>query len=174
MSIEQIAFWLGLIAAILTILNFVIMAIKGADIKHEFSTFIRLIIIGILGAPIGFFIWVISSPIFGGIFGYGLGSIFGGIIGAIGLSIGFITYLDNQKGEILSNTSKVIVVILFSSIIWVIGWFSLNEFYNNILQIETDYIRGILSNIIGWGIACVIGNVLLLPIFNFISYIFKD
>ena len=60
-----------------------------------------------------------------------------------------------------------------TSVYWVLAWFILNDLYNHYFQEMNESPRGMVSNIIGWGIACVIGNAALLSIANFIDMIFR-
>jgi hypothetical protein len=175
MSLETIAMWAGLFSAVTAVANFVIKVIAKKDVRREGKLFIRLIFIGLLGGVVGLIVWLLGAQILGGIIGYALGAIIASIAGAIVFSAAMIVFVkkDSQKGSD-SKTANIITLILMSGVYWVIAWFALNDLYNNQFAGMSDSIRGIVSNVIGWTVACAIGNIPLLAISNFIGVLFKE
>ena len=174
MGIVSISAWATIITAIITIANFAIKLFTKKEAKREFLLLIRLMVIGILGAIAGMVVWFIGSPIFGPMFGYGLGAIIASIIGALLISISMTKFINKNAGKLNSGKAGyAITTIIMASIYWVIAWFILNDLYNHYFQDMSESSRGMVSNIIGWGIAGIIGNAALISIANFVDMLFR-
>jgi hypothetical protein len=74
----------------------------------------------------------------------------------------------------IANFVIKIILVLMSGVYWVIAWFASNDLYNGKFAAMDDSMRGLVSNVLGWAVACVIGNVSLLAINNFIEVVFKE
>jgi hypothetical protein len=174
MTIEKISAWAGIITAILAIVNFAIRFFNKKDSKKEFILLIRLMIIGCLGAIAGVVIWFLGSPVFGPMFGYGPGAVAASLAGGLAIAVFMTIFIKRTTGRLKGNkTGFVITCAVMAFVYRIIAWYSLNDLYNNGLQGLDESARGMVSNIIGWGIACVIGNAALLTISSFIDIIFR-
>jgi hypothetical protein len=174
MGIETIAAWSAIITVIITTANLIIKHLAEKNAMVELKISLRFLIIGILGSIFGLFVWVLGSPILGKSLGYGTGAIVASVIGGLAISYLMCIFMKRNAGKLDSNKAVFAVVwIVMASIYWTVAWFSLNDLYNTKLTGLAESSRGTVSNIIGWGLAGVIGNTALLPIANFIDMIFK-
>ena len=173
MDLQTIAAWATIITAIIAVANFLARWLLKKDIRKELKLSIRLTIIGILGSILGLFVWALGAPILGTPFGYGLGAIIASVFGGVTIALVMCIFIKRNAGKLTSGTVGFLVVwIVMASTYWVIAWFILNDLYNTKFTELADSTRGVVSNIIGWGIAGVIGNTILLPVVNFIDMLF--
>jgi hypothetical protein len=174
MSIETIATFAGIFSGIVASADIIAKVIGKKDAKKEARTMAKLFFIGPLGAIVGLLVWVIGSPILGGIVGYGLGAIIASIIGAVAFSFSMTIFIkkDSRKGS-NNKIAFIITVVIMSVIYWLVAWVSLNDLYNHKLAATSETMRGILANVVGWALGCVVGNISLLAVSNFIEVLFR-
>lgn len=174
MRIETISAWATIITAILTIANFAIRLFRKREVKKEFVLLIRLLVIGFLGTIAGLIIWFFGSPILGPIFGYGPGAVTASFAGGLLIALFMTMFIKRATGRLKGNKSGFIITCVIMTFIYrIIAWLILNDLYNNSFQELDESTRGIVSNVIGWSIACIIGNAALLTIASFIDITFR-
>ena len=175
MSVETISAWAGIIAAAITAANFLIRILSKRDAKKEFILFIRLVFIGILVTVAGLIVWFLGAFVFRVFAGYGRGAQIAAVFGCLLVSAAMTFFINRNAGKLESGKSGFIVtLVLMAAIYGALAWFIQNDLYNNRLISLDESQRGMVSNIIGWGISCVIGNAALLSIANFVDVIFRS
>ncbi|MCL2442699.1 MAG: hypothetical protein FWD13_04455 [Treponema sp.] len=174
MSIQTISAWAGIITALITIANFATRIKTKKEAKRETVLLIKLVFLGAIGTIAGLVIWFIGSPILGPIVGYGNGAIVFAVVGGIFIALAMVKIVSIFTGKLKSaKIGYIITCILMAGIYWTIAWFILNDLYNHHFSELSESTRGVVANIIGWGISCVIGNTALLSIANFIDMLFQ-